>query len=40
MSNNTDWLDQVKWTADGLVPALAQDHSRNDRRSRNEPRKA
>ena len=26
MSNNTDWLDEVKWTADGLVPALAQDH--------------
>jgi phosphoribosyl-AMP cyclohydrolase len=20
-----DWLDQVKWTADGLVPAVAQD---------------
>ena len=22
----TDWLDEVKWTADGLVPALAQDY--------------
>ncbi len=26
MSKNSDWLDEVKWTADGLVPALAQDH--------------
>ena len=23
--NNT-WLDQIKWNADGLVPAIAQDH--------------
>jgi len=22
---STDWLDDVKWTADGLVPAIAQD---------------
>lgn len=22
---STDWLDEVKWTADGLVPAVAQD---------------
>jgi phosphoribosyl-AMP cyclohydrolase len=22
-----DWLDEVKWTADGLVPAIAQDAS-------------
>lgn len=22
---NTDWLDQIKWTDDGLVPAIAQD---------------
>lgn len=22
---NEDWLDQVRWTADGLVPAIAQD---------------
>jgi len=22
---NDDWLDQVKWTDDGLVPAIAQD---------------
>ena len=21
-----DWLDQIKWDADGLVPAIAQDH--------------
>lgn len=24
MSNN--WLNEIKWTADGLVPAIAQDH--------------
>jgi len=23
---NTDWLDEVKWNADGLVPAVVQDH--------------
>ncbi len=22
---STDWLDEVKWTADGLVPAIVQD---------------
>jgi len=22
---NTEWLDQIKWTDDGLVPAIAQD---------------
>ena len=22
---NKDWLDEVKWNADGLVPAVAQD---------------
>ncbi len=22
---NTHWLDQIKWTEDGLVPAIAQD---------------
>ena len=22
---NDDWLDQIKWTDDGLVPAIAQD---------------
>jgi phosphoribosyl-AMP cyclohydrolase len=22
---STDWLDEVKWTSDGLVPAIAQD---------------
>ena len=23
----TDFLDQIKWNADGLVPAIAQDHA-------------
>jgi phosphoribosyl-AMP cyclohydrolase len=23
--SNEDWLEDVKWTADGLVPAIAQD---------------
>ena len=22
----TDWLDEIKWNEDGLVPAIAQDH--------------
>ena len=22
----TDWLDEINWNADGLVPAIAQDH--------------
>jgi phosphoribosyl-AMP cyclohydrolase len=22
----SDWLDQIKWNSDGLVPAIAQDH--------------
>jgi len=22
---NEDWLDEIKWTVDGLVPAIAQD---------------
>ncbi len=22
----SDWLDQIKWTEDGLVPAIAQEH--------------
>ncbi len=22
----TDWLDEIKWDRDGLVPAIAQDH--------------
>lgn len=27
MSNNTlNWLDEIKWNEDGLVPAIAQDH--------------
>jgi phosphoribosyl-AMP cyclohydrolase len=21
-----DWLDEIKWDRDGLVPAIAQDH--------------
>jgi phosphoribosyl-AMP cyclohydrolase len=25
MTVNEDWLDEIKWTADGLVPAIAQD---------------
>ena len=23
----TDWLDQLKWNSDGLLPAIAQDHA-------------
>ena len=23
--DNEDWLDEINWTADGLVPAIAQD---------------
>ncbi len=26
----TDWLDQVRWNADGLVPAIAQDAETGD----------
>lgn len=26
----TDWLDQIRWTADGLVPAIAQDAHNGD----------
>ncbi|HBK48189.1 MAG TPA: phosphoribosyl-AMP cyclohydrolase, partial [Pseudomonas sp.] len=22
-----DWLDEIKWNSDGLVPAIAQDHT-------------
>ena len=22
----SDWLDAIKWDADGLIPAIAQDH--------------
>ncbi len=25
MTMNEDWLDEIKWTVDGLVPAIAQD---------------
>ena len=24
-ASNSDWLDNIKWDADGLVPAIAQD---------------
>lgn len=24
--DNLTWLDKIKWTEDGLVPAIAQDH--------------
>ncbi len=24
---SSDWLDEIKWTADGLLPAIAQDHA-------------
>lgn len=26
----TDWLDAIRWTADGLVPAIAQDSATGD----------
>lgn len=26
MTSSIDWLDAVKWTADGLVPVIAQEH--------------
>ena len=26
----TDWLDQIAWNEDGLVPAIAQDHETGD----------
>jgi phosphoribosyl-AMP cyclohydrolase len=25
MTTNDNWLDEIQWTADGLVPAIAQD---------------
>lgn len=25
--SETSWLDAIKWNADGLVPAIAQDHA-------------
>lgn len=25
MATNEQWLDEIQWTADGLVPAIAQD---------------
>jgi len=28
--SNQDWLDAVKWNADGLVPAIAQESSSGD----------
>jgi len=29
-ADNSDWLDDIKWDADGLVPAIAQDHKSGD----------
>lgn len=29
MSNDTAWLDAIRWTPDGLVPVIAQDHITN-----------
>ncbi len=29
-ASNTDWLDAVKWDANGLVPAIAQDAATGD----------
>ena len=26
----TDWLDEIKWTDDGLVPVIAQDHKTSE----------
>ncbi|MBW7471236.1 phosphoribosyl-AMP cyclohydrolase [Marinobacter sp. F4218] len=28
--DNPDWLDAIRWTADGLVPAIAQDAATGD----------
>lgn len=28
--DNPDWLDVIRWTADGLVPAIAQDANTGD----------
>lgn len=28
--DNPDWLDVIRWTADGLVPAIAQDAATGD----------
>ncbi len=30
LPNATQWLDEVNWNADGLVPAIAQDAASND----------
>ncbi len=30
MSLDLAWLDEIKWTADGLVPVIAQDHETGD----------
>jgi len=29
INNDTDFLDAIKWTEDGLVPAIAVDHKTN-----------
>jgi len=28
--NNSDWLEAIRWTTDGLVPAIAQDAATGD----------
>ena len=25
MNTTTDWLDEIRWNGDGLIPAIAQD---------------
>ena len=29
-SSRTDWLDTIRWDKDGLVPAIAQEHTSGD----------
>lgn len=30
MANQTNWLDEVNWDANGLVPVIAQEHDTGD----------
>jgi len=30
LANQTNWLDEVHWDADGLVPVIAQEHDTGD----------
>ena len=30
MTNQTNWLDEVNWDANGLVPVIAQEHDTGD----------